>query len=117
MRRRPRQPCRERWRRRLEVLPLFKVHDTLTLATGDPQAIPVQDEIRELTGLKLRLVLAGREEILKHQIDAYSGNGLDPELVEFAATDIALVERRGIGPSPRSTRWPVAARSSIWSMA
>jgi type IV pilus assembly protein PilB len=79
--------------RRLEVLPLFKVHDTLTLATSDPQAIPVQDEIRELTGLKLRLVLAGRDEILKHQIDAYSGNGLHPELVEFAATDIALVER------------------------
>jgi type IV pilus assembly protein PilB len=79
--------------RRLEVLPMFKVHDTLTLATSDPQAIPVQDEIRELTGLKLRLVLASREEILKHQIDAYSGHGFDPELVEYAATDIALVER------------------------
>ncbi|MBK6672787.1 MAG: Flp pilus assembly complex ATPase component TadA [Proteobacteria bacterium] len=80
--------------RRLEVLPLFKVHDTLTLATSDPQSIPVQDEVRELTGLKLRLVLAAREDILKHQIDAYSGNGFDPELVDYAATDIALVERQ-----------------------
>jgi type IV pilus assembly protein PilB len=80
--------------RRLEVLPLFKVHDTLTLATSDPQSIPAQDEIRELTGLKLRLVLVGREDILKHQLDAYSGNGFDPELVEYAATDIALVERQ-----------------------
>jgi type IV pilus assembly protein PilB len=80
--------------RRLEVLPLFKVHDTLTLATSDPQAIPVQDEIRALTGLKLRLVLAAREDILKHQIDAYSGHGFDPELVDYAATDIALVERQ-----------------------
>ncbi len=79
--------------RRLEVLPLFKVHDTLTLVTSDPQAVPIQDEIRELTGLKLRLVLAGRQEILKHQIDAYSGGGFDPELVEYAATDIALVEQ------------------------
>jgi type IV pilus assembly protein PilB len=73
---------------RLEVLPLFKVHDTLTLATPQPQAIPIQDEVRELTGLKLRLVLAGRAEILKHQIDAYSSDGF-----EYAATDIELVEQ------------------------
>jgi type IV pilus assembly protein PilB len=79
--------------RRLEVLPLFKVHDTLTLATPNPQAVLIQDEVRELTGLKLRLVLAGREDILKYQIDAYSGHSFDPELVEYAATDIELVEQ------------------------
>jgi type IV pilus assembly protein PilB len=79
--------------RRLEVLPLFKVHDTLTLATPSPQAVLIQDEVRELTGLKLRLVLAGREDILKYQIDAYSGHSFDPDLVEYAATDIELVEQ------------------------
>jgi type IV pilus assembly protein PilB len=78
---------------RLEVLPLFKVHDTVTLATRNPQAITVQDEVRELTGLKLRLVLAGRDDILKHQIDAYSGDSFDPALAEYAATDIELVEQ------------------------
>jgi len=79
--------------RRLEVLPLFKVHDTLTLATADPQAVPALDEVQDITGLKLRLVLARREDILKHQIDAYSGNTFNPELVEYAATDIELVEQ------------------------
>lgn len=79
--------------RRLEVLPLFKVHDTLTLATMDPHAIPALDEVQDITGCKLRLVLVNREEILKYQIDAYSGNEFSPELVENMATDIELVEQ------------------------
>ncbi|MGB7815393.1 MAG: ATPase, T2SS/T4P/T4SS family [Methylotenera sp.] len=80
--------------RRLEVLPMFKVHDTLTLATTDPHAIPALDEIQDITGCKLRLVLAKREEILKHQIDAYSGNDFSPEMVENMADDIELVEQQ-----------------------
>ena len=79
--------------RRLEVLPMFKVHDTLTVATTDPQSIPALDELQDISDCKLRLVLAKREEILKHQIDAYSGNEFNPELVENLATDIELVEQ------------------------
>lgn len=79
--------------RRLEILPMFKVHDTLTIATTDPHAIPALDEIQDITDCKLRIVLAKREEILKHQIDAYSGNEFSPELVENMATDIELVEQ------------------------
>ncbi len=79
--------------RRLEVLPMFKVHDTLVLATTDPQFIPALDELQDASGCKLRLVLAKREEILKHQIDAFSGNELGPELIDNLATDIELVER------------------------
>jgi type IV pilus assembly protein PilB len=79
--------------RRLEVLPMFKVHDTLILATTDPQSIPTLDEIQDITGCKLRLVLAKREVILKHQIDAYSGNEFMPEMIENMSTDIELVEQ------------------------
>jgi type IV pilus assembly protein PilB len=79
--------------RRLEVLPMFKVHNTLTLATTDPQAILALDEVQDVTGCKLRLVLARREEILKHQIDAYSGSEISPELIDNMATDIELVEQ------------------------
>jgi type IV pilus assembly protein PilB len=78
--------------RRLRVLPMFKVHDTLTLATADPLAIPVLDEIEDLTGCKLRLVLAPLEELGKCQFDAYSGNDLTPELAENLPTDLELVE-------------------------
>ncbi len=81
--------------RRLEILPMFKVHDTLTLATADPQAVPVMDEVEDITGCgTLRRVLVRREDILKHQIDAYSGNDLDPSLVEYVATDMELVEQQ-----------------------
>jgi type IV pilus assembly protein PilB len=79
--------------RRLEVLPLFKVHDTLTIAITDPHAIPVLDEIQDISGCKLRLVLAKREEILKYQVDSYSGNEFNIELVDNMATDIELVEQ------------------------
>jgi type IV pilus assembly protein PilB len=79
--------------RRLRVLPMFKVHDTLTLATADPFAIPVLDEVEDITGCKLRLVLAPLEDISKCQFDAYSGgNDLTPELAENLPTDLELVE-------------------------
>jgi type IV pilus assembly protein PilB len=78
--------------RRMRVLPMFKVHDSLTLATADPMAVPVFDEIAELTGCKLRLVLASQDEIAKCQFDAYSGNDLTPELVENLPTDLEVVE-------------------------
>ena len=79
--------------RRLNVLPMFKIHDTLTLATADPHAIPVLDEIQGLTGRKLTLVLARREEIAKCQFDAFSGGEIPQDLVENLPTDIALVEQ------------------------
>jgi type IV pilus assembly protein PilB len=79
--------------RRLKVLPMFKVQDTLTLASADPLAIPVLDEVQEITGCKLRLVLARLEEITKCQFEAYSGNELASELVENLPTDLELVEQ------------------------
>ena len=77
--------------RRLRVLPMFKVHDTLTLATADPLAVPVLDEVKEITGCKLRLVLATPEDISKAQFDAYSGNALTPALAENLPTDLEVV--------------------------
>ncbi|HTP95818.1 MAG TPA: STAS domain-containing protein, partial [Burkholderiales bacterium] len=44
--------------RRLEVLPMFRVRDTLTIAMADPQSLPKIDRLRQLTGLKIRPVLA-----------------------------------------------------------
>ncbi|MDO8208468.1 MAG: ATPase, T2SS/T4P/T4SS family [Gallionella sp.] len=79
--------------RRLEVLPMFKVHGTLTLATADPLSIPALDELQDISECKLRLVLQTRAEILKHQGDAYSGNEFSPEMAENMATDIELVEQ------------------------
>ena len=78
--------------KRLEILPMFLVHDTLTFATTDPQSLMMLDELQDLTGFKLRLVLATREDILKHQAKSYSGNEFMPELADNIATDLELVE-------------------------
>ncbi len=44
--------------RRLKVMPMFKVHKTLTVAMAEPQALPTLDTLRRLTGCKIRPVLA-----------------------------------------------------------
>ena len=53
--------------RRLEVLPLFRVHDTLTVATRDPQDVPTFDEVASRTGCRVRTVLARRETNLRRR--------------------------------------------------
>jgi type IV pilus assembly protein PilB len=79
--------------RRLRVLALFKVHGTLTVATSDPLAVPVFDEIADLTGCRVRLVLAPPADITKCQFEAYNGgNDLAPELAENLPTDLQVVE-------------------------
>lgn len=78
--------------RRLEVLPLFKVHDVLTVATADPQAIPVFDEVRRLTGCKLHIVLCRRDEILRGLFDAYQNSEFGNALLEAQASDLELIE-------------------------
>ncbi|HVL55019.1 MAG TPA: ATPase, T2SS/T4P/T4SS family [Burkholderiaceae bacterium] len=79
--------------RRLQVLPMFRVNDTLTLATSDPQSLTSFDEIRGRTGCKIRLVLARREDIVRAQTDAYSGGGFEPtvDLLDVPPDDLELV--------------------------
>ena len=77
--------------RRLDVLPMFKVHDTLTLATADAQAVPAFDEVARLTGCKLRIVLARRADIQKHLFDAYSGGDYNADLIDMQDADLEIV--------------------------
>jgi type IV pilus assembly protein PilB len=78
--------------RRLEVLPMFKVHDTLTLAAADAQAVPSFDEVRRLTGCRLRIVLTGRADIQKHLFDAYNGGEYGADLLDVRDADLELIE-------------------------
>lgn len=58
---------------RFMVFPLFVVHKKLILATSDPQDLHTFDEIRKLTGLTIKPVLAKTEEIarlFKESVDA-----------------------------------------------
>jgi type IV pilus assembly protein PilB len=74
------------------VLPLFVVHNTLTLATGEPQAIHSIDEIKARTGCKIRVVLALPGDIRRVRDDAYGG--AMPEFIHSEANDLELIENQ-----------------------
>ena len=78
--------------RRLEVLPLFRVHDMLTLATADPQAVLTFDEVAARTGCRVRPVLARREEILKHLTDAGDTSFAAMGFVSTQEQDLEVLE-------------------------
>jgi len=80
--------------RRLEILPLFKVRDFLSIATHTPQAIPKFDEIEDRTGLRVKPVLAQQQDILKSIEGAYAGTGIVTDYVDDLEEDFELIDRR-----------------------
>jgi len=55
------------------VIPMFKVHNVLTLATSDPYDFFKQDKIAEITGLDIQLVLSRTEDIQAAIAECYQG--------------------------------------------
>jgi type IV pilus assembly protein PilB len=96
--------------RRLKVMPLFRVCGILYLATSDPQSVPVIDSVEDLTGLKVKPVLACTGEILnaiaeahaeRNDLSEYLGDlGNDLEVVESGAVDDQDVIDEMAGGSP-----------------
>ena len=78
---------------RLQVLPLFKVQNVLTLATAEPQAVLTFDEIEESTGYQVRPVLAELTAIHKYIGEAYEGGSSFAELGGYIEDDFELVEQ------------------------
>ncbi|MFQ5471085.1 MAG: ATPase, T2SS/T4P/T4SS family [Gammaproteobacteria bacterium] len=69
---------------RLEVLPLFKIRNEITLATYDPHAITSFDEVEELTDCKVRPVLAQRPDIIDHIYETYTRSSYISEYMNGA---------------------------------
>jgi len=61
---------------RLHAVPMFRVRDTLTVAMAEPQSLPAIDRLRQLTGCKIKPVLALPQNI-EQFIDQNSGTDLD----------------------------------------
>lgn len=76
--------------RRLNVLPLFRVGDTLTVASAEPQAIHAIDEIRTRTGNRIRIVVAPPADIRRLADEAYGG--ALPDFIHTEASDLELIE-------------------------
>jgi len=79
---------------RLRALPLFKVHDTLTVAMAEPQSLPRIDRLRQLTGCKIHPVLALESNILEFA-RKYSGgeSNLDVFLASLAESNVEVIDR------------------------
>ena len=78
--------------RRLKVLPLFNVRGEVTLATPQPQAIPVLREAEEALGAKVRPVLVLEEDIVDLLNEGSDFGGMSAELFADGDADLELVE-------------------------
>jgi len=86
---------------RLKVLPMFKVHDTLTVAMCEPQSLPKIDRLHQLTGCKIRPVLASAANILEF-VKKYSGENTDVDsfLASLADSDVEVVDKESVDEGP-----------------
>jgi len=79
--------------RSYEVLPLFRIHDTLTLAIADPNKIFVLDVVHRLTGCEVQPVVSPREDILGMIDESYdrSDAPIDEFVSDLDEGDLELV--------------------------
>jgi type IV pilus assembly protein PilB len=86
---------------RLDAIPMFKVHGTLTVAMAEPQSLPKIDRLHQLTGCRIRPVLAPRPNILEFIHKYASGNtDVDSFLASLAESEVEVVERESIDEGP-----------------
>jgi type IV pilus assembly protein PilB len=78
---------------RFQVIPMFRIRNTLTLATADPHAFFVFDEVGQLTGLEVHPVLCRTDDILEAINQYYQGDldiddivsGIDDQNIELVS--------------------------------
>jgi type IV pilus assembly protein PilB len=85
----------------LKVIPMFKVRDTLTVAMAEPQSVPTIDRLRQLTGCKVRPVLA-LEANISEFIQKYKAGNVDVDafLTSLTEQDVEVIEREQIDEGP-----------------
>jgi type IV pilus assembly protein PilB len=86
---------------RLKALPMFLVHNTLTVAMAEPQSLPKIDRLRQLTGGKVRPVLALESNILEF-IHKYAGGETDVNafLTSLSDSDVSVIEDEKVDEGP-----------------
>jgi len=86
---------------RLKAIPLFKVHDTLTVAMAEPQSLPKIDRLNQLTGCKIRPVMALASNIIEF-INKYSSDNTDIDsfLASLVDSEVEVVEQESTDEGP-----------------
>ncbi len=86
---------------RLRALPMFRIHNTLTVAMADPQSLPKIDRLHQLTGCQIRPVLAPAANILEF-IKKYSSGSteIDSFLSSLSETNLEVVDKETVDEGP-----------------
>jgi type IV pilus assembly protein PilB len=75
-----------------QVIPMFKINNLLTLATSDPHAFFVFDEIAKITGLEVQPVLCRADDIIDAIHECYQKEvSMDDVMAHIDESDIELV--------------------------
>ncbi len=87
--------------RRLKVIPMFRVHDTMTVAMAEPQSLPTIDRLGRLTKCRIRPILA-MESNIDEFIKKYAGGDVDVDafLTSLVESDVEVVERETVDEGP-----------------
>lgn len=82
---------------RLKILPLFRVHDELTVAMVDPQSLPTLDRIQSLTDCRVRSVLALESNIEEFQQKYLAAQvTMDSFMASIEESDVQIEEMEAI---------------------
>ncbi len=86
---------------RLRAIPMFRVHGVLTVAMAQPQSLPTIDRLRQITGCRIRPVVALEKNILEY-VKKYSGGNVDVDafLTSLSESNVQVVEREQVDEGP-----------------
>jgi type IV pilus assembly protein PilB len=99
---------------RLKAIPMFKVRGTLTVAMAEPQSLPAIDRLQQLTGCRIRPVLALEANIAEF-VKKYAAGDVDVDafLTQLAESDVEVVERESVDDGPAADLDRMIAGSPI----
>ncbi|GJM24943.1 MAG: hypothetical protein DHS20C16_13580 [Phycisphaerae bacterium] len=85
----------------LKVLPLFRVHDELTVAMVDPQSVPTLDRLSNSTGCTIRPVLVDEDNLVEYQRKYLASEvTVDAFLASIEESDVTISESEAIDEGP-----------------
>ncbi|MCH7719534.1 MAG: Flp pilus assembly complex ATPase component TadA, partial [Planctomycetes bacterium] len=86
---------------RLHVLPIFRIHDELTVAMTEPQSLPTIDRLVNLTGCSIRPVLALEDTIGEFQKKYLAANvTVDSFLAIIEESDVQISMTEAVDEGP-----------------
>ncbi len=99
---------------RLLAVPMFKVRDTLTVAMAEPQSLPAIDRLRQLSGCRIRPVVALDSNIREFLKKYASGDiSVDAFLTSLSESDVSVVEKEAVDEGPVADLDKMVAGSPI----